>query len=254
MEGIQYGIQQGYNPMTTAAYGSQPYGAQFGQQLPFGSANPLSGLIGSGIGGLMSAQNIGRQTGHVIDGVGGNFQSYGSPYGATYGNIDPLTAAHVQQAQLMQTQLAQQAQLAQQVQQAQLAQLAQQQFGRSSPFGIDPISAAIAQQRGLLGQQAHLAPWLGVNASNRIDPLMAAYVQQAQIAQLCQQLALQGPLEQQVQFGQPGPFGHQAGYGPFGQGPLGQHWLGGGQNVWANPQFGRTVPLQYGYGGQVPAC
>ena len=62
MEGIQYGIQQGYNPMTAA---SQPYATQFGQPREFGQqglfgnpVNPLSGLMGSGIPGLLSAQSL----------------------------------------------------------------------------------------------------------------------------------------------------------------------------------------------------
>src|SRR5438046_510894 len=114
MEGIQYGIQQGYNPMT-AAYASQPYASQLGQPREYGqqgifgpAGNPLSGLIGSGIPGLFNAQNLGRQPGQVTDGFGGMFQ-YGNPYG----NVDPLTAAHIQQSQL-----GQQAQLAQLIQQA----------------------------------------------------------------------------------------------------------------------------------------
>jgi hypothetical protein len=129
-----------------------------------------------------------------------------------------------------------------------------------SPFGVDPISAAFAQQRGLLGQQGQQTPWLGMNPLSRMDPIAAAYVQQAQIAQLCQQLALQG------QFGQQGQFGHQLGHGQFaqgqfglgqaGQGQLGQAWLGSGQNPWANPQLGRALPFQYGagvgYGSQLP--
>jgi hypothetical protein len=69
---------------------------------------------------------------------------------------------------------------------------------------------------------------------------------------LCQQLALQGQLGQQGQFGH--PLGHgQFGQGQFGQGQLGQGWPGGGQNLWANSQsgsaFGRGLPLQYGAGG-----
>jgi hypothetical protein len=125
------------------------------------------------------------------------------------------------------------AHLAQLVQQAQAAQqLAQQQLGRS-PYGFDPASAAIAQQRAQFGQpfgqQAQFAPWLGVNPLNRLDPITAAYIQQAQIAQLLQQLALQG---QQGQFGQ------------------GQGWFSGGQNPWVTQQlanqYGRTPPLPYG--------
>jgi len=226
MEGIQYGIQQGYNPMTTAAYATQPYGSQFGQGFNLG--NPLSGLLGSGIPGLLSPQNIGRQPGQGVDSFGGMFQSYGNPYG----NIDPMTAAHIQQTQL----------------------------------------AQLAQQRGLFGQQAHQAPWLGMNPLNRIDPITVAYVQQ-QIAQLCQQLLLQGQIGQQLghgQFGQ-GQFGQSPfGQGQLGQGQPGQGWPGGGQTPWANPQLGSTfgrnvpfqsgpfqgVPLQYGagggYGSQLP--
>jgi hypothetical protein len=246
---MEYGIQQGYNPLTSAAYASQlypsqpylsqPYASQIGQPTMFGGApTPFGGLIGSGIGGLLGGQNFGRQPGQVIDGIGGMFQP--SP------NIDPMTAAHIQQAQLvqqqLQVQLAQQ-QLAQLLQQAQLAQqlAQQQQFGRVSPYGIDPISAAIAQQRTQFGQPLGLTP-LGLNPLNRIDPITAAYVQQAQVAQLCQQLS------QQNQFGNP------LGHSHFGQGQLGQPqaWLGAGQNPWTNPllasQFGRT-PSQF---GQVP--
>jgi hypothetical protein len=163
-----------------------------------------------------------------------------------YGNIDPLTATHIQHAQLAQ-QLAQQAQIAQLVQQAQLAQqiAQQQQFGRAPSFGpsvgMDPISAAIAQQRAQLGPQVGLTPWVGVNPLNRLDPFTVAYAQQAQIAQLCQQLG------QQNQFGN-----------PYGQGQFGPAVP---QNLWTNPlvaQLGRTSPFQYGggsiggYPGQMP--
>jgi len=79
MQGIQYGIQQEYNPMT-AAYASQPYASQFGQQRDFGqqapfsgAGGPLSGLMGSGIPGLFG-QNFGRhagqQAGQMTDGIG----------------------------------------------------------------------------------------------------------------------------------------------------------------------------------------
>ncbi|HEY2859029.1 MAG TPA: hypothetical protein VGJ21_11475, partial [Terracidiphilus sp.] len=259
---IQYGFQQGYNPLTAAAYASQAYAPQFGQQRDFGqqglfggAGGPLNGLMGSGMPGLFGGQNYGRhagqQGGQVTDGFGGMFQAYGNPYG---NNMDPLTAAQIQQSQWGQhnqfglpTHLAQQAQLAQQqaqlaqlVQQSQVAQqLAQQQLGRS-PYGFDPASAAIAQQRAQFGQnfgqQAQLAPWLGVNPLNRLDPLTAAYIQQAQIAQLLQQLALQG---QQGQFGQ-----------QFGQGQgQGQGWFGA-QNPWVTQQlanqYGRTPSLPYG--------
>jgi hypothetical protein len=239
MESIQYGTQHGYNPVTS----------QFGQPGLFGGygspigGSPFAGIFNSGIGGgLLGPQNIGRQPGQVVDGVGGMFQNYG--------NIDPLTAAHIQHAQLVQQaqqQLAQQAQIAQLVQQAQLAQqiAQQQQFGRVPSFGpslgMDPISAAIAQQRAQLGPQVGLAPWLGVNPLNRLDPITAAYAQQAQIAQLCQQLG------QQNQFGN-----------PYGQGQFGPAVS---QNLWTNPlgaQLGRTSPFQYGggsiggYPGQMP--
>jgi len=253
----------------TAAYASQPYASQFGQPREYGqqglfgaAGNPLGGLIGSGIPGLLSGQNFGRQPGQLTDGIGGMFQSYGNPYG----NIDPAIAAHIQQSQL------QQAQLAQLIQQAQVAQqLVQQQLGRS-PFGLDPVSAAIAQQRAQFGQhpqfgqQAQFAPWQGVNPLNRIDPIMAAYIQQAQIAQ---QLALQGQVGQQNQFG------HQFGQGQLGQSHFGQSQFdfgqqgqgqpgfgSGGLNPWASPQlatqYGRTLPWQYGpigiggYGGHLP--
>lgn len=218
MEGIQYGIQQGYNPITGAAYPTQQYA---GQQGLFGvnpqinpqvnpQFNPLTGLMGSGIPGLFSS------------------------------NIDPMNAALMPQTQWgqpfgQQPHLPQLAQLAQHVQLAQ--QLAQQQLGRL-PFALDPISAAIVQQRAQVGPQAQFAPWLGVSPLNRIDPVTAAYIQQAQIAQLYQQLALQSQLGQQSQFG------HAFGPGYLGQG-----------------QFGRTLPWQFGpigaignYGGQPPIC
>ena len=230
MEGIQYGIQQGYNPMI-AAYASQPYANQFGQPREYGqqglfAGNPLSGLMGSGIPGLFGGQNLGRQPGQIIDGVGGMFQTFGNP------SIDPVIAAQLQQSQLGPQALF--------GPQAQLAQLAQQQLGRT--FALPP------QFGPWHGQQAQLAPWLGATPVNRIDPVTAAYIQQAQIAQLAQQLALQNQLGQQV------------GQGHFGQGQFGQGWLGGGGlNPWASlqlaAQYGRTQPWQYGpigYGGQLP--
>jgi len=237
MEGIQYGIQQGYNPMATAGYGSQPYASQYGPQGFGGAGSSLGGVIGSGIPGLLGGQNTGRQPGQVADGFGGVFQPYGS--------VDPVTAAHVH-TQLQLLQLAQQAQLAQLAQQAQVAQqlAQQQQLGRLSPFGLDPISAAIAQQRAQFSSQPQFAPWTGVNPLNRIDPITAAYIQQAQIAQLFQQLALQG--QQPSYAGQPSQLG-QFGHNPFGQGQLNQPWLGG-QNPWISPR-----PFPYGQpGGQLP--
>jgi len=249
MEGIQYGIQSGYNPMTAAAFASQPFASQFGQpqfgqpqfgqQSPAGGGAPFGGLIGSGIPGLLSGQNIGRPPGQVIDGFNGGLQSYN--------NVDPMTAAHLQQAQL-----AQQAHLAQQAQLAQL--LAQQQFGRTLPFGADPMSAMIAQQRTQFGPPPPFAGWYDANPLNRIDPFTAAYLQQAQIAKLYQQLALQIQLGQQGPYSQ-GPFGPQFGIAPQPvQTPSG--WLGGGFNPWANPQFGasfgRTIPFPHGSAGQFP--
>jgi hypothetical protein len=243
---MEYGIHQGYNPLTSTAYASQPYASQFGQPPTFGgapgpfggaAAAPFSGLTGSGIGGLFGGQNIGRQPGQVIDGVGGMFQT--SP------NVDPLAAAQIQQVQLLQQlQLAQQ-QVAQLVQQAQLAQqiAQQQQLGRVSPLGIDPITAAIVQQRALMGQQAGLFNNPLNNPLSRIDPITAAYVQQAQVAQLCQQLG------QQAQLGS--PFGHSH----YGAGQFGPVWAGAGQNLWANPQlaqFGRNPQYGAGFGGQLP--
>jgi hypothetical protein len=246
MEGIQYGIQQGYNPMAAAYSPQQP--REFGQQGLFGNpVNPLSGLMGSGIPGLFSGQNIGRQPGQGMEGFGGTFQPYGNPYG----NIDPMTAAHLQQTQLgqqgqfgLQTHPAQQAQLAQLVQQQVAQHLAQQRAQFGQPFGQQPQFG----QQLPFGQQGQPSPWLGVNPISRIDPITAAYILQAQIAQLCQQLALQG------QLGQQGQIGHQLGYG-VGQGQFGQGQFGqGGQNPWVNPQvaaqYGRTLPWQYG--GQLP--
>lgn len=304
MEGLQYGTQQGFNPQQTynpqqgfnplqgfnpQAFHQQGFnpqglnqgyagGSQFspwqtGQQGLFGGANmPLGGLIGSGIAGLMGGQNYGRQPGQVIDGISAVFQGYNNPYNnqlfnnqpynnqlysnnPLYSNVDPITAVHLQQH-------AQLAQLAQQLGQ-------QQQIGR---LGLDPISLAIAQQRAQFGQQlgqpGQMTPWL--NPMNRIDPVTAAYIQQAQIAQLCQQLALQSQLGQQNQFGQQGQFGNQAGQGNFGLGHVGQQGLFGqghvgfgSQNLWPNPQlaaqFGR-MPSPYGMtgatggygGGQLP--
>jgi len=253
MEGIQYGIQQGYNPMT-AAYAPQPYATQFGQPREFGQqglfgnpVNPLSGLMGSGIPGLLGGQSFGRQPGQGMEGIGGMFQPYG--------NIDPMTA-HLQQTQLgqqgqfgPQVHPAQQAQLAQLVQQQVAQHLAQQRAQFGQPFGQHPQFGQQLQ----FGQQGQSAPWLGANPISRIDPITAVYILQAQIAQLCQQLGLQG------QLGQQGQFGHQLGYGlgqgQFGQGQLGQGQVGqGGQNPWVNPQlaaqYGRALPWQYG--GQLP--
>ena len=229
MEGIQYGMQQGYNPMTTAGYPTQPYGSVFGQQNPFAQQNPLgqqsqfgqpgqfgqqglfgsqinplSGVIGSGIAGLQAGQYFGRQPGQLIDGFGGMFHAYGA--------MDPVTASQVQQAQQ---------------QQALQAQLAQQQIAQRLQF------AQLAQ--------SNLTPWLAANPQianpfTRLDPVTAAYVQQAQIAQLCQQLGLQGPI---------GQFGH-----PIGFGQQTPPWLGAGQQGWLNPLLAavlsRGMPYQQG--------
>jgi hypothetical protein len=250
MEGLQYGIQQGYNPMTMG-YGSQPYGGQ----APFGS----------GIPGLFGGQNFGRQQGQP-DGITGMLQGYGT--------VDPITAAHIQQhAQL--AQLVQQVQLAQQ--QAQLAQQLgqQQQFGRQTPLGLDPVTATILQQRlQQVQQNPQWNQWGNLNSFGqlgRLDPITAA-IQHAQAVQVCQHLALQAQLgqqqnpfaQQQNPFGQQqspygqqqNPFGQQGLYGQQGHAGFGQQtqgWLGG-QNPWTSQQFGRTNPFQYGgqFGGQLP--
>src|SRR5258708_17480783 len=118
MAGIQYGIQQGYNAMAGATYASQSSPWQCGQG-PLGvTGTPFGGVIGSGILGLLGNQNIGRQPGQVIDGVSGMFQPYGN---IPYSNLDPVTAALIQQSQIaQQSQLTQQTQLAQLTQQLEL--------------------------------------------------------------------------------------------------------------------------------------
>lgn len=244
MEGLQYGLQQGYNPLLGVGFANPGYGSPLGQftqqpqlgiQNPVGfqSQSPFGGLMGSGITGLLGAQT--RQGGQVIDGI----TNLMSPYQS----LDPVL--QIQQAQL--AQLAQQAQLAQMAQQAQLAQLIQQ-----------PQLAQALAQRTQFAPFGLSNPWLALQAMNRIDPVTAAYVQQAQIAQLCQQLAMQG------QLGQPG-FGQQIGLGQFGPAV--------GQSPWTSPHLGRGLgwqasPFQgagfqnpswqnlpigaFGHGGQLP--
>ena len=214
MEGLQYGIQQGYNPFTPGAYGSQ-----FTQQNPYQPSNPLAGLFTSGIGGLLGQGSARQQTpGQFTDGMAGPFQAYGAqPWG-----VDPITAA-IQQAQ--------QAQLAQQLQTLAILQAQQQQggFGRPLPYGGSPygpspystIPQQIPQGIGSWGQ------------FNRLDPITASYIQQAQqaqLAQLYQQLAQQSQLAQLAN-----PLHHQ-----WPQSQL--------QTPWANPSMGN--PFARGFPAQ----
>jgi len=239
MEGLQYGIQQGYNPMAAGAYASQfaPQGL-----LNNVAGAPLAGLIGSGIAGLLASQNLIRQPGQFVDGFGGN------PY-----SVDPVTA-YLQQIQLAQ----QQAQLAQQGQFGPQGQFAPQgQFGPQGWLGNhggilgNPYIGN--QQFGnplalLAGQPGQLSPF-------GIDPVAAAYAQQR--AQLAQLLALQFQLAPQGQFGQ-GQLGQQGqfGQGQFGQGQYGQGWYGqvpgqigsGIGNPWLNSQLASPIGNLAGQG------
>jgi len=229
MEGLQYGIQQGYNPMAAGAYASQlgPQGLSHGL-----AGAPLAGLVGSGIAGLLTGQNA-RQPGQFVDGFGGTLVPH---------TADPVTA-YLQQIQLAQLQ----AQLAQQGQVAPQGQFAHQGwFGHPAGSIGQPLNATIG---GIFGnpyvgnpyvgnqyagnQIGLLASQLGRFSPFGIDPVAAAYAQQrAQLAQL---------LAQQLQLGPQGPFGQA---GQFGQG-----WyanvpaqIGGGiANPWANPQFDNPI-------------
>jgi len=158
LEGLQHGTQQMY-PGVTAGYPPQ-VGPQTGIGGPFG------GVLGSGVQGLLG-NIVGRQ-------------------------IDPVTQAYLQQAQLQQLQ---QAQLGPQVgipglQGNPLATLGTP-FGPQQPWG-SPMG---------IGQIGGLA---------RLDPITAAYIQQAQIAQqLVPQSLLGNPLtalmgnpQQNIGFGQ----------------------------------------------------
>ncbi|HEY0682029.1 MAG TPA: hypothetical protein VGD45_06845 [Steroidobacter sp.] len=250
------------------------YGPQLTPQGFFGGllGGPLGGLIGGGIGGLFGNPNLGRQIGQTLGTVGGGILPF---------SVDPLTAAYAQQAQ--QAQLAPQGffgnligQLGQPVGGAigsifgnqqlgnQLGGIAGQ-LGRFLPFSVDPLTAAYAQQAqqaqfapqgffgNLLGQigqplggaigsifgNQQLGSQLGGVAGQlgrflpfSVDPLTAAYAQQAQQAQFAPQ-GFFGNLLGQI--GQPlgGAIGSL-----FGNQQL------GGQLGGAAGQLGRFLPFQ----------
>src|SRR5471030_1838657 len=130
---------------------------------------PLGGLIGRGIGGLLGNSNLGNQIGQIAGGIGGSILPF---------NADPVAAAYAQQAQ-------QQA-LQQQLQQLQQGQLAPQGwFGNLIGSVAQPLGGAIG---GLFGNSGignaigGVAGQLGRMLPFSVDPVTAAYAQQAQLA------------------------------------------------------------------------
>jgi hypothetical protein len=162
LEGLQHGTQQMY-PGVTAGYPPQ-----VGPQTGIGG--PFAGVLSSGVQGLLG-NIVGRQ-------------------------IDPVTQAYLQQAQLQQLQ---QAQLGPQVGIPGL--LGNPLATLGTPFGVQqPWGSPMG-----IGQIGGLA---------RLDPITAAYIQQAQIAQqLVPQSLFGNPLAALI--GNPlqniGPFGGQIG-------------------------------------------
>jgi hypothetical protein len=254
---------------------ASPTTPQLAPQGLFGSllGGPVGGLIGGGIGGLFGNANLGRTIGQTAGTIGGGFLPF---------SVDPMTMAY---AQAQQAQLAPQGffgnllgQIAQPIGTTLGTTFGNTQLGTTAggiasqlakflPFSVDPMTAAYAQQ----AQQAQLAPQgfvgnllgqiaqpvgtgLGSIFGNsqlggtlggvagqlarflpfNVDPVTAAYAQQAQQAQFAPQSLFGGV---QSQYGQP-----QFGQSPFGQSPYGQ------------PQspFGRFPPIYQGGPGTVP--
>ena len=216
MDALQYGIQQGYPGVTGA------FAGQFSPAVNL-TGVPLAGVVGSGISGLFGPQAIGRHLGEAVSGIGVPLVPF---------IADPTTTALLQQAQL-----AQQAQYIPQGLFGNLLASVGQPFGSvvGSPIG------------GVAAPLARLSPL-------SVDPLTAAYVQQAQLAQylVAQQLAQQAQLALQVAL----TLAHVS---PFGNllGPLGQPIPYVVPGLWSNPliagqigglasQLGRIPPFPAG--------
>lgn len=158
-------------------YGQQLTPQQYGELAPQGFFGgllgaPLGGLIGRGIGGLFGNANLGRQIGQAAGGIGGSLLPFG---------VDPLTAAYAQQQQQQQL-----------LQQAQLGQLAPQGwFGNIIKSVGRPLGGMIGGafgNAGLGGTIGGIAGQLGGMLPFGVDPVSAAYAQQqAQLAQLAAQ-------------------------------------------------------------------
>jgi hypothetical protein len=249
---------------------SGAYAQQFSPQSFFGGlgSGRLAGVFGT----------PGAQFGQS----GGAFGAGTVPY-----NFDPITAAYAQQQQLQQLQYLQQMQQLQQLQQQQQPQQSQGlsqrwaaqwpgqagqqfggmpgQFGRISPFNIDPIAAAQAQQhamqqlqqqlQNLQQSQASLQGWLGNSAGQIGQPPIAAYAQQQgqavlqaqqQLLQAQQSLqAVQQCLQQVQQIQQAQLQQAQLQQGQFPQYGWSGNGLGqpGQQLGGAGSQFGQMSPL-----------
>jgi len=216
MDAMQYGIQQGYPGVIGAFAGQLPPQVNL-------AGVPLGGVLGSSVSGLFGPQNIGRHIGPAVGGIG-------AP-------LVPLTVDPATTALLLQAQLAQQVQL-----------VPQGLFGNLlGPIGQPFASVLGGPIGGITGPLARLSPF-------SVDPVTAAYVQQAQLGQYlaAQQLAQQAQLAQQValQLGHQGPFGNLL--GPFSQ-PITNAVPG----LWSNPlitgqigglvsQLGRILPFPSG--------
>jgi len=192
--------------------------AQLSPQGFFGGliGGPLGGLVGRGIGGIFGNAGLGGHIGQMAGGIGGALLPF---------NVDPITAAAY-------------------AQQAQQAQMAQQQLAPQGWFGNalsqigQPLGGAIG---GLFGNQGlgqtigGLAGQLGRMLPFNVDPVTAAYAQQALQAQQSQQLAPQGWFGNALShIGQ--PLGGAIG-GLFGNQGLGQT-IGG-----LAGQLGRMLPF-----------
>lgn len=203
---------------------ASPIAPQLAPQGFFGSllGGPVGGLIGNGIGGLFGNPTLGRQIGQTAGTIGGSFLPF---------NVDPMTAAYAQQVQQAQAQQIQQAQLAQQL--AQQGQLAPQGFFGSLLGQIgQPLGSAVGSIFGnpaLGGQLGGAAAQFGRFLPFNVDPITAAYAQQAQLASQ----GFYGNMP--PQFGQLQP-------GQFGQSPPGQFGLPYAPQTFA----GGGVPGQYG--------
>ncbi|WP_229260609.1 hypothetical protein [Duganella alba] len=170
----------GVDPVT-AAYAQQAQQQQLLQQAQlapqgwFGNiiksvAQPLGGAIGGAFGNAGLGNTIGGIAGHL----GGML-----PFAA-----DPVTQAYAQQAQLQQLQQLQQQGLAPQGWFGNIIKSVAQPLGGAigSAFGNAGLGNTIG---GFAGQLGGMLPF-------GVDPVTAAYAQQAQLAQLAQLAAQQG--------------------------------------------------------------